>query len=272
VTVRIDCIVGQVMAVNSFIIHGPGGLVVVDGMLTVSDARLVRQAIDESERPLAGVVITHPHPDHYAGLRHVVGTAEVPIVATAAVDEAIRRDDAMKNDIVGPMMGTEWPTERLFPNQTVHPDTEVTLGGIALSVEELGPGESPLDSLWRLDPSTVFAGDIAYNGMHAFLADGHWDAWLENLAHLERSLPADVTLHVGHGPAAGKELLTAQRRYIETFVAAVEANASAVEAGDHAPVVAAMKQLLPSDDLLFLMDLSIEPVRIALAAAPSHGA
>jgi hypothetical protein len=33
-----------------------------------------------------------------------------------------------------------------------------------------------------------------------------------------------------------------------------------VAAGDHTPVIAAMQDLLPSDDLLFLMDLSIDPV------------
>jgi len=259
-THRIDRIEGRIMPVNSFVIHGPYGLVVVDGMLTVSDAALVRQAIDDAGRPLAGVVITHPHPDHYAGLWHLVGDDEVPIVATEGVDAVIRRDDDTKNEIVGPMMGAEWPTTRRFPNQTVRSGQEVHLGGVDLAVEELGPGESPLDALWRLDPGTVFAGDIAYNGMHAYLADGHWEQWLATLSRLEAELPADATLHVGHGPAGGKELLAAQRRYIEAFVAALAEHAAAIEAGDHAPVVAAMKDLLPSDDLLFLMELSIEPV------------
>jgi glyoxylase-like metal-dependent hydrolase (beta-lactamase superfamily II) len=262
---RIDRIEGRIMPVNSFVIHGPDGLVVVDGMLTVSDAALVRQAIDDAGRSLAGVVITHPHPDHYAGLWHLIGDNEVPIVATRGVDEVIRRDDATKNDIVGPMMGAEWPTTRLFPNQTVDSAEQVSLGGLTLEVEELGPGESPLDSLWRFEPGMVFAGDITYNGMHAYLADGHWEDWLATLSRLDRELPADVTLHVGHGPAGGKELLANQRRYIEAFVAAVAEHAAAIEVGDHAPVVAAMKELLPSDDLLFLMDLSIEPVLAALA-------
>jgi glyoxylase-like metal-dependent hydrolase (beta-lactamase superfamily II) len=184
-------------------------------------------------------------------------------VATRAVDEVIRRDDAIKNDVVGPMMGAEWPTTRRFPNQTVDSGGEVRLGGLTLQVEELGPGESDSDSLWRLDDDTVFAGDIAYHGMHAFLADGHWEGWLATLSRLERDLPADVVLHVGHGPPAGTALLAAQRHYVETFVAAVAKHADAIDRGDHAPVVAAMKEQLPSDDLLFLMELSIEPVRRA---------
>jgi glyoxylase-like metal-dependent hydrolase (beta-lactamase superfamily II) len=253
------------MPVNTFLIHGPDGLVVVDGMLTVSDAALVRRAIDDGDQPLAGVVITHPHPDHYAGLWHMIGDDDVPIVATHAVDEVIRRDDAMKNDVVGPMMGAEWPTSRRFPNHLVHGSDSVSLGGLTLTVDELGPGESPFDSVWRLDDSTLLAGDISYNGMHAYLADGNWEQWLTTLTRLERELPAEVTLHVGHGPAGGKELLETQRRYIETFVASVAEHAEAIEAGDHAPVVGAMKELLPTDDLLFLMDLSIEPVLALLA-------
>lgn len=268
-TYRIDRIAGRVMPVSAFVVHGPDGLVVVDGMLTISDAVLVRQAIDEADVPLAGVLITHPHPDHYAGLWHLIGDAGVPIVATRAVDEVIRRDDAIKNDVVGPMMGAEWPTTRVFPNQLVNNGDEVRLGGLTLQVEELGPGESCIDSLWRLDPVTVFAGDIIYNGMHAYLADGHWEQWLATLARLERELPADITLHVGHGPAAGRQQLAAQRHYIETFIAAVTEHAGAIEAGDHTPVVAAMTELLPSDDLLFLMELSIEPVHAALSTRPS---
>jgi glyoxylase-like metal-dependent hydrolase (beta-lactamase superfamily II) len=265
VTYRIDRTAGRIMPVNAFLIHGPHGLVLVDGMLTVSDAALVREAIDDADQPLVGVVVTHPHPDHYAGLWQVVGDDDVPIVATHAVDEVIRRDDAMKNDIVGPMMGTEWPTTRRFPNHVVQHGESVMLGGVTLTVEELGPGESPLDTLWRLDPDTVFAGDITYNGMHCYLADGFWEQWLASLTRLDRELPADVTLHVGHGPASGKELLATQRTYIETFVAAVAEHADAIDAGDHAPVVSTMKQLLPSDDLLFLMDLSIEPVHAILS-------
>jgi glyoxylase-like metal-dependent hydrolase (beta-lactamase superfamily II) len=266
---RIDRIAGRVMAVNAFVIHGSDGLVVIDGMLTISDAVLVRRAIEDAGVPLAGVVITHPHPDHYAGLWHLIGDDDVPIIATRAVDEVIRRDDALKNDVVGPMMGAEWPTTRRFPNHLVDSGDEVRLGGLTLELEELGPGESHIDSLWHLDPVTVFAGDVIYNGMHAYLADGHWEPWLATLSRLEQELPADVALHVGHGPAAGKDQLAAQRQYIETFIGAVTEYADAIEAGDHSPVIAAMRELLLDDDLLFLMELSIEPVHAALAARRS---
>ena len=53
-TGQIDRIEGQVMPVNAFLVHGPDGVVVVDGMLTVSDAAPVRHAIDEHWVPVGG--------------------------------------------------------------------------------------------------------------------------------------------------------------------------------------------------------------------------
>lgn len=272
---RIDRIEGHVMPVNSYILYGPDGVVVVDSMLTVSDATSVRDAVRASGRTMAGVVVTHPHPDHYAGLGYVVRDDDVPIIATRAVDAIIRRDDDVKNAVVGPMMGAEWPTTRPFPNQLVDDGDQVDIGGITLTAEELGPGESHVDTLWWLDAETLFAGDVVYNGMHAYLADGRWGEWLETLQRLEARLADDVTLYIGHGSPGGKELLAAQRRYIETFVAVVDEHAEALANGaDHAPVVSAMKTLVPNDDLLFLMDLSIDPVLAARrgAAHETHGA
>jgi len=260
-THRIDRIQGEVMPVNSFLIHGPEGIAVVDGMLTISDARLVRDAIAAARRPLAGVIITHPHPDHYAGAGEIVSEREdVPIIATEAVDRVIRRDDDVKNEVVGPMMGPEWPTNRRFPNHLVGSDGVVSIGGLEFSVEEVGAGESDVDTIWRLDATTLFPGDIAYNKMHAYLADGHWREWLALLGRLERELPKDAVLHVGHGAPNGTDLIAGQRRYIEAFASALEANADAAASGDHAPVLEAMRRLLPTDDLLFLTDLSIDPV------------
>jgi glyoxylase-like metal-dependent hydrolase (beta-lactamase superfamily II) len=189
---------GQVMAVNSFLVHGAEGVVVVNGMLAVSDAQLVRAAVDRSGASLAGVLVTYPHPHHYAGLAHIVGPDDVPIVATRTVDAVIRRDDNLKDAVVGPMMGAEWPVERIFPNHVVDDGDRVRLGGLTFTVEELGPGESHMDTVWWLDPGTVFAGDLAYNGMHAYQADGRWAEWLTSLGTFEARLDDDATLHVGH--------------------------------------------------------------------------
>jgi glyoxylase-like metal-dependent hydrolase (beta-lactamase superfamily II) len=258
-TIQITRVTGDVMQVNAFLVHGPRGITIVDGMLTVSDARKVRTVLDASAAELAGVVITHPHPDHYAGLAHIVGDHDVPIVATTEVDAVIRRDDKTKETIVGPMMGAEWPDRRVFPNHTVGDGEAVSLGGLDLRVHCLGPGESFADTIWQLDDDTLFVGDVAYNGMHTYLADGQWAHWLDLIDRLDRDLSSSATLHVGHGPPGDKKLLASQRHYIETFVESVRRHAATIAGGDHRPVLDDLRGVVPSEDLLFLADLSIAP-------------
>jgi glyoxylase-like metal-dependent hydrolase (beta-lactamase superfamily II) len=261
---RIDRVEGELMPVNSYLVHGPDGLVVVDGQLTVSDADKVRRAIDATNSPVAALVVTHPHPDHYAGAARMLMGINAPIVATAAVEAAIRHDDAEKDTIVGPMMGADWPAERRFPDLLVEPDTPVTLGGLEFTVTDLGPGESPVDTLWLLAGQAVFAGDIAYNEMHAYLADGLHAQWLESLRRLEHKLDDQATLYVGHGAPGGLDLLATQRAYIEAFVSAVADAAELDQSARHAVVSKRMREQLPDERLQFLMELSIEPVLAGL--------
>lgn len=259
---RVERVEGELMAVNSFLVHGPAGIVVVDGQLTVGDAVKVGAAMQASGRPLAGVLITHPHPDHYAGAGMIAGDA--PILATPSVAAVIERDDEEKAAIVGPMMGEQWPTDRRFPDTLVEPDDVVELAGLRFHVDESGPGESHADTLWWLDEQTVFAGDVAYNGMHAYLADARYESWLAALAALNERLADGATLYVGHGEPAGKPALAAQRRYVETFLDAVAEHGGDEPHARRAAVVAQMRSLVPDERLIFLMELSIEPVHAAL--------
>jgi glyoxylase-like metal-dependent hydrolase (beta-lactamase superfamily II) len=263
---RIERIEGDVMAVNSYLVHGPSGLVVVDGQLTMPDADKVRRAVEAAAAPVAALVVTHPHPDHYAGAARLLDGLDAPIVATGAVDAVIRRDDAVKAAIVGPMMGDAWPDDRRFPDVIVESGATVDYGGLRFTVRDVGPAESDADSLWVLDGTTVFAGDVAYNGMHAFLADGRATEWLAVLDGLDNDLDDDVRLYVGHGEPGGKQLLRAQRDYVEAFVAAVTAAADLDPAARHDAVTARMGELVADDRLRFLMELSIEPVHAALTA------
>jgi glyoxylase-like metal-dependent hydrolase (beta-lactamase superfamily II) len=242
--------------VNAYVIEGDDGVVVVDGTLTVSGGRGLRARVEATGKPLAGVLVTHAHPDHYGGL---VELPEAPIYALAGVAEAIRRDDDAKEQILRPMLGDEWPARRVFPDRAVAGGDEVTLAGLTFTALDLGPGESPHDGVWLLGDS-AFSGDQFYGRMHAYLADGFHEQWLANLARLRRELPPATRLHPGHGEPAGLEMLDWQETYIHTFLDAVRAADWSDPERAGASVVAAMTAFLPADDLRFLMELSIEPV------------
>ena len=139
----------SLLPVNAYLVETGTGIVVVDATLSVSDGRALRARVDALKKPLAAVVITHSHPDHYGVVTSLLGGTNVPIYAIAGVDEVIRRDDAAKEQILRPMFGDEWAAVRTFPNRIVRGGERVEIGDTVFAVTDLGPGESPHDSVWR---------------------------------------------------------------------------------------------------------------------------
>jgi glyoxylase-like metal-dependent hydrolase (beta-lactamase superfamily II) len=248
--------------VNAYLVETESGVVAVDGLLTVSAAREMRSALDRLGKPLHAVLLTQSHPDHYAGLVEIVSGDDVPIVAPQGVIDTITADDALKDQIVGPMFGDDWPTSRVFPNTPIRDGESLTFEDVKFTVIDLGPSESPHDSPWVLgdDAKVVFLGDQIYDHKHCYLADGFYDEWLVNIEDLRARFPDDALFYIGHGGPVGREMWNWQRRYIETFLDAVaDADWSDPESAK-ATVVAQMKAYEPSDELQFLMELSVEPV------------
>lgn len=248
--------------VNAYLVETEAGVVAIDGLLTISAAREMRSALDRLGKPLHAVLVTHSHPDHYAGLGEIVAGYDVPIVAPQGVIDTITVDDAMKNHIIGPMFGDEWPPTRVFPNTPIRDGESLTFDGAVFTVIDLGPSESPHDSPWALgeDERIVFLGDQIYDHRHCFLADGFYAEWLANIEKLRGRFPEEAVFYIGHGGPVGHEMWDWQRGYIERFLDAVS-NAEWSEPDNaKSAVVARMKEYEPSDELQFLMELSIEPV------------
>jgi glyoxylase-like metal-dependent hydrolase (beta-lactamase superfamily II) len=248
--------------VNAYLVETRAGVVAVDGLLTVSAARELRSALDRLAKPLHAVLVTHSHPDHYAGLAEIVAGRDVPIVAPQGVIDAITADDAIKDQIIGPMFGDDWPTSRVFPNTPIRDGERLTFDDATFTVIDLGPSESPHDSPWVLgdDEKVVFLGDQIYDHKHCYLADGFYAEWLANIEKLRGRFPDDAVFYLGHGGPVGRDMWDWQRRYIETFLDAVaDADWSEPESAK-ATVVARMKAYEPSNELQMLMELSIEPV------------
>ena len=177
--------------VNAYLVETASGVVAVDGLLQVSAAKEMRAGIDRLGKPLLAAVLTHSHPDHYAGLGQIVAGDDVPIYAPQGVIDTITADDALKDQIVGPMFGEEWPADRVFPDTAIGDGESVTFDDVTLTVIDLGPSESPHDSPWILgdEAKTVFLGDQIYDHKHCYLADGFYVEWLREHREASRALP-----------------------------------------------------------------------------------
>lgn len=255
--------------VNAYLVETADAVIAVDATLGMSDGRAIGARVKATGKPLAGVIVTHSHPDHYGGLTALLEEVPAPIYSVAGVRDVIRRDDDEKEQILRPMFGDEWAKRRTFPNRVVADDKRVAIADEVFRVIDVGPCESPHDSWWVLEgadgPSTAFVGDVAYSHMHAYLADGYHEAWLKNIARAKRELPTDVRLMIGHGePTQGHVLLDWQADYISRLLEAIRQGVERDGLDGEAladAVTTRMKALLPNDDLLFLMRLSVAPLR-----------
>jgi glyoxylase-like metal-dependent hydrolase (beta-lactamase superfamily II) len=170
------------------------------------------------------ILLTHGHPDHYAGIANVLKGEDLPVVSTVNVAAVAQKDDAKWDQVGRQLLGGQWPQKRRFPNTLLENSQSVSFDGITFTVTELGPGESGSDTFWQADvlPGIVFSGDVFYNHMHGFLVEGHSAEWLENITKAERQWHRGMILYPGHGGATTPEVLAWQRSYLETFRSAVQ--------------------------------------------------
>ena len=203
--------------VNSYLVEGDDSVVSIDAPMFVSDARAYRARLEALHKPLAGVLITHPHPDHYNGLTVLVEGLDVPIVAMPAVDREIRESDTAKRKQWGPLFGDEWPERSTFPSQQASDREPVELGGLEFTPIDLGPGESVSETIWQLDGTgrpTAFVGDLVFDGTHPYIADGMTAAWIESLDRAGELIDPTAILYIGHGDPVGVEAISDQKRYL----------------------------------------------------------
>jgi glyoxylase-like metal-dependent hydrolase (beta-lactamase superfamily II) len=87
---------------------------------------------------------------------------------------------------------------------------------------------------------------------------------LANIEKLRARFPDDAVFYIGHGGPVGPEMWDWQRGYIELFVEAVSHADWSQPEQAKATFVGRMKEYEPSDELQFLIELSIEPVAVKL--------
>lgn len=248
--------------VNAYIVEGAEGLVVVDALLTDTASKHLRAEVDALGKPLLAALLTHPHPDHYAGLGNLTEGLDVPIYSVPGVNDVVRRDDAAKDALISGMFGPEWPSNRVFPTEAVTEGDTLGFGpGLSFQVMDVGPAESFHDSIFLLEGETsvAFVGDLVFSLMHAYMADVQNPSWRTALDRVQAELAEDTLLFVGHGMPATPAFLQWQKTYLKIFDRAIEAADWSEPEAATASVMQAMSAYLPNEDLAFLSQLSIEP-------------
>ncbi|QRM19352.1 quinoprotein relay system zinc metallohydrolase 1 [Dechloromonas sp. TW-R-39-2] len=185
--------------VNTAFIAGPGGIVVIDSGPSLRYGEQMRRAISGiSGQPLALVINTHHHPDHFLGNQAFAG---IPIAALPATIEGIAAEGNAFAENLFRMSG-DWMkgTEVLVPNRALAAGTS-EIAGRRLRLIGLD-GHTGADlAVYDEKSGVLFAGDLVFNGRtpttpHADIA--HWLTALDRLETITRE-PGFAVLVPGHG-------------------------------------------------------------------------
>ncbi len=215
-------------ASTATLLSSGGSAVLVDALMTLAEGEQLADWIEAAGLDLTTVYVTHAHADHFFGATSLL--RRIPTARLVSRPEIARA--AAEQTAAGYLR--VW--SGFFPGQIAeHPAVPAPLDGDELAVGAgtvrtvpVGWSDVEVSSVVHVaERATVVAGDVAYNGMHMWLAGSTPQSragWLASLDAIEALVPRVVI--AGHrNPEAPDDdagrVLDGSRRYVQDFGDAV---------------------------------------------------
>ncbi|MCB1049686.1 MAG: MBL fold metallo-hydrolase [Acidobacteria bacterium] len=185
---------------NAFWLEGPQHLVLIDSLMLKADAEQLVAAMKTAKKPLAGIIITHPHLDHFGGIRTVLaGFGSVPVIATQATASAMPIIHEQALSSWAKALGDRYETNLFVPNQLTKSGETLEIGGLKFRIHDYGPMESENNSVVEnLDLKVLFTGDATVAHAPYYVGEGHIDGAQAGLERLTRDFPPEMLCFSGH--------------------------------------------------------------------------
>lgn len=205
---------------NSYWIESPDGIALIDAQLVPSDATLLAAQIKASGKTLKGVIITHPHMDHFGGLPTLKDElGDFPVYASQVTADNLA---SVHTQILGfyPMPNAfgEALDERLGVITDIISDgEELSIAGLSFNIHLLGAGEAADNAaIYQKDLNVIFAGDTYYPHTHYYVGEGHLDGAIAHLEFLKNTYSADTFVLPGHNDVSRLTSADEQISYIKS--------------------------------------------------------
>jgi glyoxylase-like metal-dependent hydrolase (beta-lactamase superfamily II) len=224
--------------ISATLISGDRDAVLVDALMTVSQARDLADWVGAHGKNLTSVYITHGHGDHWFGLSVILDRfPQARAFAVPAVTEDMRQRSTP--EVLASLWRSRFPGQ--IPDHLVLADPLSThtigLEGHELLAVELGHTDTDTTTCLHVPAiDLVVAGDAAYNDVHLYLAESNAQTrreWIAALNTIESLHPrAVIAGHKRPGSADDPRILEETRQYIRDFERVVETTTTARELYD----------------------------------------
>jgi glyoxylase-like metal-dependent hydrolase (beta-lactamase superfamily II) len=235
---------------QAFVIELATRVVLVDAGASRQHADRLLEVVRTTGKPVAAVLLTHGHIDHYGGVGAIRGPS-VPLMTGVGVARQIAEYDSLNFA----RFGAAAPAGNRQPDRILGNGERLTWDGVEITLHDAGPGESYSD-VWYMvrgaSRSAAMIGDIVMFGIPPFAQSGHTGDWLRSLERLGQEIPATAAIYLGHdrravekpGTPWQSDVLGLQHRRVREFRDAVRARTGETRLLTNSEVEAVTNELL----------------------------
>ncbi|MGH8031767.1 MAG: MBL fold metallo-hydrolase [Luteimonas sp.] len=208
---------------NTQIVETPAGLVIFDSNFFLRYANEVADYVQQLGKPVERIVLSHAHPDHFAGLGVLHERfPQAPIYAFPEVTAFIRANGQAVLDSRNLIFNGGLATTPTLPTHVLN-EGLTWIGGVPFVFEKVRDGETDWQTTVKLPMQRVLmAFDLVFpRDTHLFTVADHFVPWIARL-ELFKKLPAHGydTILVGHGQTSGFDVLDGNIAYLRSAIAA----------------------------------------------------
>ncbi|QND51275.1 MBL fold metallo-hydrolase [Phyllobacterium sp. 628] len=237
------------------LLTGEKEAILLDGGFTLSDGRVVADAIKATGKTLTTIYVSCSDPDYYFGLRPIAEAFPgAKIIAASATVAAIKANVQGKLDVWGPQLKDNGP--KVLADVVIPAASDITSLELEGNKIEIITVADLKDRryLWVPGLEAVFGGVLISSGVHIWVADEpniddrkKWIAALDEIVAREPRIV--VPSHQAAGAPNGLAAVEFTRDYLQAF------NEEAGKAKSSVELIAAMKHRYP--DLLDVSSLEL---------------
>jgi glyoxylase-like metal-dependent hydrolase (beta-lactamase superfamily II) len=221
------------------LITGERDAVLIDAVLTPDDAGRIAEWIRATGKNLTTIYITHGHGDHFFGLNTILGAfpGARAVTAAAVVPEAQGQLSPDFMQFWNAILPGQIPLHPIVPGAL--DGDEIDLEGHELRIITVGQSDTAPSTIVHIPGlDAVIAGDVAYNGIHQWLAytdHAKRMQWIASVEQVEALNPAIVVASHKRPDARDDDpaaILGGTKTYIRDFDRSLSGSHSAQELVD----------------------------------------